>query len=315
MPHPPPNVPLGDSGGDAMTAYEKRRQSRQGKEKKGQEKFLSSALEIDADVSIRFDFTVVGADALRMCQSACASTTAARLEARSPTSPTSQRLRCFCEVDTGKPGDSVVARLAFNVVDFNQELPSCNTRQEAFSSAIVFCLDISLKDSLGEPAFKQQLERLQDTIRMLRETTRRSLRPVKALLLYDSSGNARPSSGLEAWALQLADFEQEHGDHWKFGPALVQDADGLHHIFQEITTVRVIKSIGDPEEERIEEEAAHEEGEGVQVPFLIQSAPLRSPSMSSGISMGHVPPQYSAEMSGSECSESALEMQRRMAGV
>jgi len=281
------------------------------------DKFLSTVNDIDADISIRFDFTVVGADSLRICQAVCTCDAASRLEAGAMSPQRSTRLRCHCEVshpDVGAPDDPVVARLGFNAVQFYQEIPTCNTRQEALSSAIVYCLDIARKDATGEPAFAEQLEALKDSIRTMRERSRSNLRPVKALLLY-SSDNVRPTSSLEVWALQLADFEQELGDMWKFGPMMLQDADGMHGIFQEITFVRTsrIASKKDFEAEDQDAEQVYTSGEAQQVAFLVQTSPHRTASVSSSVSAGQLPPQYKAEMSGSECSETALELQRRLA--
>jgi len=285
--------------------------------------FLSNVGEIDADVNYRFTFTVVSSKAKQIVEATCNSGEAVRTGggALSTKHGPGQLYRCMCEVTSptkaGTIGSKSVAKLAFHVRSFEDEPPPCATRQDALSNAIVYALDISEKNKDGDSTFQEQLDKYQAALDRLRSTTRGKLRPVKALLLYSSTPDGvLPKSGLESWALQLADFEQERGDTWKFGPVSLTDDDALHQIFAEMTTARLEHSQLAADEP---EEPALEEGDE---PAFVPSAGGallrrrdRMASTSSSASEQERPPCFGAEMDGSECSETAMEIHARTFGI
>jgi len=138
----------------------------------------------------------------------------------------------------------------------------------------------------------------------------------------------------ESWAGQLADFEQLHGDMWKFGPIYTEDGDAFHAAFAEMASVRINRVnlsdtpadssqlTGRPDDEEVE--AMGEDGEDerslLEQQLVARSARsgrelVRSNSTSSQSSEGwQRPPIFEAECDGSACSEDALEKHVRIFG-
>lgn len=308
------------------------------KNKVGQGNFLSNVGEVDSDVSFRFTFTVVAPEAVQLIEAVCNSAIALKIGGGGPLSKRFGKdamYRCLCEVSgpaqTPAPSKAAsttqpnmpqtksaksMAKLAFHARGFEDDPPPCYTRQDALNNAIVYALDIAATNKDGEPTFPEQLANYHKALSRLRASTKSKLRPVKALLLYSStSDGAQPKSGLESWALQLADFEQETGDTWKFGPVPLQDEDALHHIFAEMTSTRLAHTQNEDQQEDMDGEE--------EPPTFTPSAGDYRPnrrrdgrhSSNSSVSEQERPPCFDAEMSGSECSDSALELHARTFGL
>jgi len=308
-----------------------KKEQRKGKAKAAT--FLSNVGETETDVSYRFTFTVVGIDAGTIVDAVCNSTGAMMLGGGPATTKSHKGdlKRCLCRVTppivAGQaPPEEELAKLAFNDRGFDDDPPQCETRKEALGSAIVYALDMSRKDDEDKHSFKEQLQMLRDALHRLRTQTRARMRPVKALLLYGSDETAiEPKSGLESWALELADFEHEGGYMWKFGPLNLQDHDLLHATFGEMTSARIQHALTGEDEEleggvAMAEDQEGEEREAAEVSFtpsagLCNTTRDRMSSAGSSFSEQERPPQFEAEMSGSECSETAMELHARTFGT
>jgi len=320
--------------------------------------FLSNVPEVEADVPYRFNFVLVGTIAARVAELVCESLAARRLSSRpslaepeSPRSPTPlaaktpRAYRCLCAVTgplAGRPGNDrqKLAKLGFAPVNFGQDMPKCMSRLEALSTAMVFVLLVD-SPSGGQPnSLQQQLQELAAAIARSRSQTRSKLRPVRAVILCSAGdAGAQPEAGFQgedSWSSALADFEQVHGDMWKFGPVPLQDGDLLHAAFAEIVSVRISQGgqcsegaagapPGTQEQEPEEEE---EGGEGLERVLLEQqmqahdvgcSSSSRQRSCSRGPSEcsegWQRPPVFEAEFDGSECSEEALERHAKTFGI
>mmetsp|Transcript_173973 Transcript_173973/g.557722 ORF Transcript_173973/g.557722 Transcript_173973/m.557722 type:complete len:428 (-) Transcript_173973:221-1504(-) len=317
-------------------AYQKRQSKIKEKRKSKQlssENFLSNVQEMDDDVTYRFNFIVVGASSGKVVESICTSESASRLggsamggSAMGATLSSKNNYRCLCEVQVHVNGDKgplvkKVAKLAMNPLSFDQDMPIWETRQEAMSSAIVYVLWIDGKTHDGESNFDDQLQGFRESLKLLRSNSRARLRPVKAvLLLYTGKTSGAPKPGLERWALSLADFEQtDGGDLWKFGPLCLEDLDLLHATFAEMTTTRLKHAQNDKDDPSLDEPPP---GEGQDIYRFKPSAgnvqAMRgtpSDAASSVCSERELPPAFEAEASGSECSETAMELHRLAFGL
>jgi hypothetical protein len=315
--HPPLDPPtrtLGSQDPEAAATYmHKHRKivNTAGKRKDKLDKalFLSNVVENDRDVDYRFEFTVVGLKAERIIEAVCESEAASGLGGIGLDA--GNGYRCLCEVP-GSAGEAPkVAKLAFHVLGSLDKDPlPCVTRQQALSSAIVYALDVGE----GEQSFAEQIEQLRSAKQRLRSATRARLRPVKALLLWSSGQEKISQSGLQCWAVQLNDFEVEHGDMWKFGPVLEQDGNSLHEIFGEMTSARIsyIDAGDDVEDLDQAEPPANPEDSFRPTAGLMQRRPS---SAASSISEQECPPQFTAEESGSECNEDSLALHARTFGI
>merc|ERR1719232_84292 len=139
-------------------------------------------------------------------------------------------MRCLCNL----ANSDKVAKLVFQIIHAEQDVPSFASRLEALSTVLVFVLTVDT----GPEDFESQLEFMADFAETMRVCgrIRAKLRPVRAVLLARSSEQA---TGLEAgveelWASKIADFEQNHGELWKFGPVDTQDSSALYDAFAEM---------------------------------------------------------------------------------
>lgn len=372
-----------------MAAWEQRRMRRISargmQESRKKPDFLSAQVEIDADVSYRFTFAVVGDHASQICLDTSSSRAAARFTGGSSATPLAGpegHLRCHCWVSrpagsdvAGTPDstpaeveEQAVARLAFHAGVLGRPLPSCTACQDAVSCTIVYTLDVSRHQdrdhhehgetqrerevdafsgsSPGSCRLRRQLQAIGQSMRLLRGSRRqRRLRPEQVLLLLCSSEVTHPSAGLEAWRLQVADFTQEHGKIPTFGPVPLEDAEILHGIFQKIAADRAAHcgsggqgqvqaaeggegGLDDAVPGAAEEDElpTGEASESIQAwedwadPGSTEGSPIAlevssNASTASTATKPEVPPYFAAERSGSECSESALELHMRTFGT
>lgn len=337
-------------------AHQQRREGRKEARRQGgmdNYGFLSNVPEVDDDVQFRFNFVVVGGMAHHVvkitCSSASASSTSSKfpLNARSPLnagspvrSPrqTAQAFRCLCFVTapvSGKsnPDAQKLAKLVFQPVAFGQNIPKSSSRLDALSTAMVFVLSIN-HPSGDQIALDEQLANLANVLEQSRSDTKAKLRPVRAVILLSFQD---PNAGHmdESWAVQLADFEQVHGDMWKFGPVHSEDGDAFHAAFAEMASVRINRAnLSDkhvdpsqlahrPDEDEIETtgDDAEDERKLLEQQLVARSgrsgrAIVRSNSVSSQSSEGwQRPPIFEAECDGSECSADALERHVKIFGL
>lgn len=310
----------------AAAFLERRNLKKDGGRKK--KDFLSNLEEMDADVTYRFTFNVIGDVSKEVVEAVCASKGASKLGSSIGTGASAgAAYRCLCEVAPASgpgSGPRQVAKLALNPLPIGQDAPPCKTRQEGLSTANVYTLSIdTVRD--GDSDFKAQLEELEKSLQRLRANVRARCRPVKALLLCCARPEGlEPRSSLERWAVELADFEQVQGEMWKFGPVCIEHGEDLHATFVEMTSARIVhvrKSDADqagPGEDpadalQQDDDATRQE----DVASLLGGTDLfpRSPGghseTPSTVSERERPPCFEAEMSGSECSETALELHER----
>lgn len=297
--------------------------------------FLSNLQETDADVAYRFNFTVTGFPAGDVVNALVSSDAALGLGGAGPQSGAH---RCFCEVkfppgqqNQGQGGGRKLSKLALSILNLEEDSEPCETRQEAMGSAIVYCLSIDSKAPNGESNFRQQLDLFEANLARLRARSKARLRPVKAVLLCCEEPEGT-SGALQSWAVQLADFEQNNGDMWKFGPICLRDGDVIHATFAEMTSTRILHTQKDESEEgppkRRPGEDADKDGEalggGGEVTFRpsagthVHTGRRRASTASdagSSCSEQERPPIFETEMSGSECSDGALENHERAFGV
>jgi len=342
----PPPATLADldpSYAARHAAHQERKASRQAKKQQGPKSmnFLSNLNEVEDDVAYRFNFTVVGAVADQVVDGVVQSSEAVRLGGGvTPSASVRQTLghRCLCQVTA--PGveqvaggayarATKVAKLALEARAFGQDVPIYETRQEALSAAIVYVLTIDTcreGDPAGESDFQDQLEAFRCSVAGLRTNTRARLRPVKVVLLCCSRGSsAVPKSSLEQWAVQLADFEQENGDLWKFGPVSLESGDNLHATLAEMTSARIVhiqsgSDAAKPGEDAVDQQERDEltGGEATWSPSAGQGGRRSDGELSdrdSSVSEQERPPHFVAEASGSECSETAWELHTRIFGI
>jgi len=214
-----------------------------------------------------------------------------------------------------------VANLSLNSLGFDQDMPTWDTRQEAMGACVVYILWVDGKTRDGESNFDDQLQGFEDSLAHFRSTTKARLRPVKAvLLLYQSSATGKPRAGLEKWALTLSDFEHANGDLWKFGPLCMEDPEALHATFAEMTSARLKYAQNAPEDPAEEPAEPVPAGQEQDIYKFKPSAGnhMRGSAASdagSSLSEQELPPAFEAEASGSECSESALELHRMVFGL
>jgi len=313
-----------------LAAYQERKALRSLKKVEvGQEQFLSNLQEIDSDVAYRFKFTVVGSIAQQVVDAVVRSDAAVSLGGGLSPKPPSKSLRChhpcLCYVSPGagqQNGAKQVAKLALQVCDFEEEVPACETRQEALSAAIVYALTIDTsKGDQFDSDFKEQLDAFERALSRLRMSTKAKVRPVKVVLLCLASDDGmKATSSLERWAVQLADFEQEHGDMWKFGPIALECSDGLHGAFAEMASARIahLQSGKDGDLQRGVDavDPAEQDDDTVKEAWRLPASGARHrpvpSSTGSQFSEQEKPPQFAAEMSGSECSDTAKEHHKRV---
>lgn len=289
--------------------------------------YLSKLNEVDDDVAYRFSFTVVGRVAQQVVDGVCNSEVAVELGGALSLLSNKFGHRCLCHVKHPNKlaaGATKLAKLALETRSFEGDVPSYETRQESLAAAIVYVLTIDTNRD-NDSDFKEQLDSFQHALQKLRGSTRAKLRPVKVVLLCcANSEESRPRSTLEHWAVQLADFEQVNGDMWKFGPIGLCDSENLHATLAEITSARIVHmqspnndSVVTPGEDAIDPKEL-ELSEGGWSPKAGRwRADMASTAMDadSSCSEQERPPHFEAEMSGSECSETAREFHARVFGV
>jgi len=242
--------------------------------------------------------------------------------------------RCLCMVTNPMAPESKahrkMAKLVFNPKDFGQEVPMCNSRLEALRSVVVFMLNVGDVGADGKAmSFDAQLTCLSEVIDDMRARSRPKSRPVRAIILCYPKGTAeKVGQDGSGWTSSLADFEQKTGDLWKFGPISIGDADGLHDVFTEMASVRIahyenVEAAGGKDDDD-GKEGEEERNSQVLQDFLMpvpengniqQGRISRSDSMSECSEGGERPPFFGAECSGSDCSESALELHARTFGL
>jgi len=334
-------------------AYQQRRESRKEARRQGaidNTGFLSNVPEVDDDVPFRFNFVVVGGMAHHVVQVTCSSASASSTSSKFPLKPgfpvrsprgssqMVQALRCLCFVTAPMIGKTnsdrqKLAKLVFQPVAFGQHIPKCTSKLDALSTAMVFVLAIN-HPSGERLSLEEQLANLANVLDQNRAETKAKLRPVRAVILC-SFQSQNIGHADESWAAQLSDFEQVHGDMWKFGPICTQDGDAFHAAFAEMASVRINRvNLSDtaadssqlavrPDEDEVEAMGA--DGEDERSLFEQQLAArsarsskelVRSNSSSSQSSEGwQRPPIFEAECDGSECSEDALEQHVKIFGL
>lgn len=376
-----------DEMSQRQIAYERRRAAKREAKRfrkneiDGKKGFLSNLPEVEADVPYRFNFIVsaTGDYAETIAGAACASNAAksmpvvgvdeedheegGSLRNASPgveitdsqgvaslRRKDKRALRCLCRlVDTSEATREEkprLAKLAFQPLSIPPHaVPLCQNRLEALNTALVFALIVDQEPAMLEA----QLRQLTETVESLRARSRPKNRPVRAVLLCYT--NAEERNRKDLWVEIMADYEQVHGDVWKFGPIGMWEADGLHAVFTEIAACRIPFGAGpntadvaaldagkrlakfstgdlckDDDIEEEDEEALREaEGlPGPEMPGSLQ--PLSSNNMTLGRSQfgseasgssttsegWQKPPVFMAESEGSECSERAIELHKRM---
>lgn len=336
-------------------AYLARKESKKKSGKVGSKEFLSGLPELEMDVNYRFNLSVVGHAVTDVLDTVCSSAQAnmmpgdllekdnikeeANAQAASNTlgSAASKRasmnktFRCLCMVTNPMAPNSKekrkVCKLVFNPKNFGAEIAICNSQLEALRSVIVFMLNVGDTIPDGKTkTFDEQLQCLEESINDMRSRSKPKQRPVRAIILCYPPGTGAVSESAESgWAASLADFESRTGDLWKFGPISTGDANGLHDIFSEVASVRIahyqnLESTG--EDLKKDDDDGHEQ---VQKDFLIpvpengtnvgQLGRNRSDSWSECSEGGERPPFFGAECSGSDCSETALELHARTFGL
>lgn len=333
-------------------AYQQRRENRKEARRQGaidNTGFLSNVPEVEDDVPFRFNFVVIGGMAHHVVQATCSSASASSTSSkkqlnsasrnRSPrgSSQTVQALRCLCFVTDPMIGKTnserqKLAKLVFQPVAFGQPIVKVTSRLDALSTAMVFVLAIN-HPSGDRLSLEEQLAKLAGVLEQSRAETKAKLRPVRAVILC-SFQDPNMGHADESWAGQLADFEQLHGDMWKFGPIYTEDGDAFHAAFAEMASVRINRVnlsdtpadssqlTGRPDDEEVE--AMGEDGEDerslLEQQLVARSARsgrelVRSNSTSSQGSEGwQRPPIFEAECDGSACSEDALEKHVRIFG-
>mmetsp|Transcript_124014 Transcript_124014/g.246953 ORF Transcript_124014/g.246953 Transcript_124014/m.246953 type:complete len:486 (-) Transcript_124014:171-1628(-) len=334
-------------------AYQQRKESRKEARRQGaidNTGFLSNVPEVDDDVPFRFNFVVIGGMAHHVvqvtCSSASASSTSSKFpvnlgqQVRSPReSPKrGQAFRCLCFVTAPVTGRvnldrQKLAKLVFQPVAFGQSIPKSTSRLDALSTAMVFVLSIN-HPSGDRLSLEEQLANLANVLEQNRTETKAKLRPVRAVILC-SFHNPNVGHADESWAAQLADFEQVHGDMWKFGPIYTEDGDAFHAAFAEMASLRINRvNLSDvhadslqlaekPDEDEVEAtgEDVEDERTLLEQQLFARSARSggeleRSNSVSSLGSEGwQRPPIFEAECDGSECSEAALEQHVQIFGL
>jgi len=314
-----------------MSAYQRRSAKLKEKRKAkapSSEHFLSNLQEIEADVDYRFNFNIVGNSSTDVVNSALAAPEARRLTGSGPTPSSAGGYRCLCEVMVPIPTDKEkgdkgvmarkVANLSMRALRFDDDIPLYETRQESMSAAIVYVLWIDGQNPEGACNFQDQLQGMTSAIDNYRSRSKARKRPVKAvLLLFERRESGAPKSGLETWALNLTDWEHRHGDLWKFGPLCMEDLDSLHGTFAEMTSSRLKHAQNDKEEDLPPDDG---KDDFTFKPSAGQFAARAGPGGSrsdagSSCSEQELPPAFEAEASGSECSESAMELHRAVFGL
>jgi len=309
--------------------------------------FLSGVPEVEADIAYRFSFIVVGASAERIVEAACGSRAAhslpgAGLENREdpgnngPTnggSPERQRsnlpkaYRCLCNVSSQLAAQASkeqpqLAKLAFQVVMPGEDTPACTSRAEALNTVLAFVILLDAGSSGGPRSLQGQLQAMAETVQRSRQLARPRRRPVRAVLLCENAGTlAMPEA---QWGSALAKWEEEHGYLWKFGPLSWEAADSWHATFTEMASVRLLanrtgKGLGDANAPTDDEAGGGEDDVADTEQDLLQSftktrsrASVASDNESCTSEGFMRPPVFEAEYDGSACSESALELHRRL---
>jgi len=305
--------------------------------------FLSKVHEVEADVQYRFNFLLIGPGsvAAQVAALACNSPAAGLLGGNTEEPPSADRPvaphqascrpaapRCLCTI-TPPPGEKQksqkLAKLVFDTLDFGMKLPSCASRLEALSTAMVFLLVID--GPLGRNGgFAEQLQSLVSTVEQNRQETHAKFRPVRAVILASTEASNTLDCEANAWVAQWALFEQEQGDTWKFGPMAMQDSDAFHAAFAEMATTRIAEgrcstaAACEPVNEADEEEAVKLERQLLEQRLQErerETAVRRVPSRTgSEYSEGwQQPPVFDAEVDGSACSEGALEAYAQWHGL
>lgn len=306
------------------------------------EDFLSSLTEVEADVRYRFTFAVVGEEADRLSSAVCDSRAASRLQStssrfcedsplpeedrgESPTNsvkrtaslgsapPRAKSYRCLGPVTTDGEQPQL-AKLVFTPQLINEDVPVCQSWQEASSSVVVFILTVDGPLS-GAGGFEEQLLDLAAAVERIRGRGKAKHRPVRAVILCQAQADTGAG---EPWAATLSEFENKHGELWKFGPLALQDGDALHATFSEIVSWRIDKSrteragLGPKEPEEMEQDGE----EVVVISQRSEEEDVRVSRVNSTKSEGyHRPPVFEAECDGSECGDAALELHARYFGV
>lgn len=245
--------------------------------------FLSGVPEVEADISYRFVFFVVGGAAESVVEAACGSSAAQSLpggeglcspsRATTPMTalaPGFKAHRCLCPVPR-KPGSppggtseqpAELAKLAFHPLGPGEEVPPCKTHLEALSTVLVFVLTLDIHSDIG--SLEMQLWEASRVVERSR-TQPASTRPLRAVLLCFEEG-AGGGWADRRWASLLADFEQQHGRLWQFGPLDLADADALHGVFAEMACKRLASGGARSGAPRTGEGEQDEDADG-EIPF------------------------------------------------
>lgn len=314
---------------------------------KDKDKFLSGLPEVEADVRYRFTFMVVGSDALDVVHAACNSQEANKLPraavdgteedldtlspgdsvaARAGRSQRPPSYRCLCKVtcpvlDKDKSsysGNPLLAKLVFQSLGIDQDIPRCSTHYEALTTVIAFTINVGV----DMKQLKAQLQALSEKVDSMRSQTRSRLRPVRAVILTMPRGENEAALN-EEWANVLFEHEQASGGFWKFGPLDLSDPDSFHATFTEMCSQRIahnqtggqeLNEPGDDEraQEERETEALLKEGGLAQGNMGVTRHGSDSSTCSEGFQR---PPIFEAEVDGSECSDGAVELHARVFGV
>mmetsp|Transcript_79374 Transcript_79374/g.157274 ORF Transcript_79374/g.157274 Transcript_79374/m.157274 type:complete len:359 (+) Transcript_79374:138-1214(+) len=331
---------------ERIAAHQRRKESRrEARRRTSNADLLSNVPEVDQDIPFRFNFIAIGSLASHAAHAACSSAVfgrsprlqeaASNPNGASPKSARTTPLRCLCAVSDGAVGEvgQRLVKMTFEPVTFSQQIPRCSSRLEALSTAMVFvlCIDQPSDDHIS---LEEQLVSLAGVLEQAREETQPRLRPVRAVILctlrnLNAEEGGTGSIADEPWAVQLADFQQVHGNMWMFGPIHADDGTAIHAAFTEMASVRIAKVhlSGELEDQGHRDETGEEEGkeeggddgwdeQNDDNGFLKLCQPRRrSSSKSSACSEGwQRPPVFEAEADGSACSEDALKRHAEIFG-
>jgi hypothetical protein len=268
----------GASGFEAYLARKERKKKQKGSRSSGGKKkpaqdFLSGVPEVDTDIAFRYSFIVLGDMAAKAVDAACTSEAAQKLphaanadlivapgeksdKTPSVSSSTARRgpanaNRCLCPVPfpfgrTDQKDRLTLAKLVFKHdptwnKQSRQEPPVCNSPLEASTTCMVFVVVLDPEEAGLEP-FSEQLNTLQQLLRVVRHRTLPEFRPVRALLMLRLKEAPVEDDAVEGWTSEIAEFEDSNGAIWKFGPVCMRNANDLHAAFATIASERLLKN-------------------------------------------------------------------------
>mmetsp|Transcript_2087 Transcript_2087/g.5087 ORF Transcript_2087/g.5087 Transcript_2087/m.5087 type:complete len:419 (-) Transcript_2087:98-1354(-) len=254
---------LSDSGSEISArhaAYLERKQKKQAK-KKGKgisaENFLSNLPEVNADIEYRYNFVVMGASCERLVVSVCTSSAATALSdlqtfdraasTQSSLSTNTKTLnRCFAMVVPGGDGEEAgakkLAKLAFQSYSNMTDLPQCQNRADALSTAVVFIMNVNPSEDQPERSLKHQLVEYEELVFELRRTPKKCRAARAVVLCHDGELLQSDAEGFPSWTTAIEEFEQVDGPIWKFGPVSWDDGDALHEVFASIASARLLRT-------------------------------------------------------------------------